>query len=120
MDEQQAIDVLNMIEAHGALSIQAKEKAIEALKTVKTMKDRKLRVEHIEEYAKFEDECISKGYTFSSLLAARDKQEVQPLEERAHPNYKCMGKMYYCKCGVAYLDNGSNYCGNCGQKLRKE
>lgn len=118
MDEQQAISVLNMIEAHGSLAIQAKQKAIEALEIIRTMKERNLKVEHIEEYAKFEDECIAKGYTFNSLIEARDKQDVIPLEEKAHPHYKSVGKMYYCKCGVMYLDNGSDYCCNCGQRLR--
>ena len=80
MNAEQAISVLGMIETHGSLALQAKQKAIEAL----------------------------------------GKQVVKPLEAKAHPDYRCIGKMYYCQCGVAYFDVSSNFCGNCGQKLRKE
>lgn len=34
MTNKQAVTVLNMIEAHGSLAIQAKEKAIQALQTI--------------------------------------------------------------------------------------
>lgn len=102
-------------EYHEALKM-----AVAALKVMQTMKKRGLQIGHIKEYAKFEDELVAKGYTFRSVLEARNKQEVIPLVSKVDPHYKCIGKMYYCKCGVAYFDASNNYCGNCGQKLRKE
>lgn len=36
--------------------------------------------------------------------------------------YPTLGRNYYCKCGVMFMDwenNSTNYCGNCGQKLRR-
>lgn len=49
---------------------------------------------------------------------AMEKQKVKPLEEKVNPNFPHLGKMYYCACGVAYLEKGAKYCGNCGQRLK--
>lgn len=37
----------------------------------KSMIERNITPENMEEYMKFEDECISRGFTFNSLLEAR-------------------------------------------------
>ena len=43
----------------------------------KSMIERNITPENMEEYMKFEDECISKGFTFNSLLEAREKQTAK-------------------------------------------
>ena len=56
------------------------------------------------------------------ILQALEKQIVKPPEHKVHEKYKALGKNYYCSCGVMFVDferNGTNYCGNCGQKLRE-
>lgn len=74
---------------------------------------RNITLKTIEEYIKFEDECVQKGFTFKSLLEAREKQIAK----------KPVGKWYLkacCKCdGVVYEEEYKmeyNYCPNCGQK----
>lgn len=76
------------------------------------MTKRNLTAEHIIEYMKFEDECIEKGFTFKSLIEAREKEEpYKPTTE------KLLVGVGRCKCGVEFLDKETKYCGNCGQKL---
>lgn len=54
------------------------ETSIEALELYDKLKDemakRNMTAEHIIEYMKFEDECVEKGFTFKSLIEAREKQ----------------------------------------------
>ncbi len=55
-------------------------------------------------------------------ISALEKQIVKPPENKVHEKYKALGKNYYCSCGAMFVDferNGTNYCGNCGQKLRE-
>lgn len=78
MKNEQAIQVLKMIETHGSLAKNAKELAIQAL----------------------------------------EKQIPKSLENKVHPCFPNMGKFYICTCGAAYFEEGSNYCGNCGQRLK--
>lgn len=44
------------------------------------MIERNITPEDMEEYMKFEDECIKKGFTFKSLLEARKKQTAKRLK----------------------------------------
>ena len=56
-------------------------------------------------------------------LVALEKQKPKPPEHKVHEKYKALGKNYYCHCGVMFVDfekNGTNYCGNCGQKLKED
>lgn len=71
------------------------------------------------------------GYSCSELpssanievaISALEKQIVKPPDYKVHEKYKALGRNYYCSCGVMFVDfekNGTNYCGNCGQKLRE-
>lgn len=52
--------------------------------------------------------------TVEECRAAVEKQKVKPLEEKINPDFPHIGKMYYCTCGVAYLERGARCCGNCG------
>lgn len=55
-------------------------------------------------------------------ISALEKQIIKPPENKVHEKHKALGKNYYCSCGVMFVDyerNGTNYCGNCGQRLKK-
>lgn len=57
-----------------------------------------------------------------NIKEALEKQKVKPPVYEVREKYKALGKNYYCACGVMFIDferNGTNYCGNCGQKLRE-
>ncbi len=55
----------------------------------------------------------------------KEKQIPHPPEFKVHPKYPNLGIFHYCKCGVMFPGWGNpraetNYCGNCGQKLKGE
>lgn len=86
------------------------EECRKAAEIYKAMIERNITVENIEEYMKFEDECVEKGFSFKSLLEAREKQEkFKPTKGKVG-----VGR---CKCGVEFINKDTKYCGNCGQKL---
>lgn len=49
------------------------EECRKSVEICKFMIGRNITPENMEEYMKFEDECISEGFTFNSLLEAREK-----------------------------------------------
>lgn len=55
--------------------------------------------------------------TVEEVREAVEKQRARPLEEKINPDFPHIGKMFYCSCGVAYLEKGAKYCGNCGKRL---
>lgn len=71
MIEQEAI---KYIENHGYIADDVKDIAIKALETMQELKKRNLTIADLENYMQFEDECVKKGFSFSSLLEAREKQ----------------------------------------------
>lgn len=75
---------------------EAKNMAIQALETIKKLSDRKMTTEVLENYMQFEDECVKKGFTFKSVIEAREKQIAKK------PTYE---------------GDGYDYCPSCGQKL---
>lgn len=96
------------------------EECRKSVEICKSMIGRNITPENMEEYMKFEDECISEGFTFNSLLEAREKQTAK------RPGYSdgqlvydtwicpCCGKHYEVDC------DRYDYCPNCGQKIRLE
>jgi len=53
-------------------------------------------------------------------IQALEKQIPKPPTYETKEKYKALGKNYYCSCGVMFIDferNGTNFCGNCGQRL---
>ena len=88
--------------------------------------------EVIENYKRFENECIAKGFTFKSLIEARDKQIPKKIAYQEY-NYKDKIIRINGTDGVPYdlcPNCGSNlctsgflarkkmkYCENCGQRL---
>lgn len=77
------------------------------------MEKRSMTLEHVLEYMKFEDECIKKGFTFKSLLKARERMVPKEVLEIKQ------GKRVYYTCpvcdGALYLNQ--HYCDFCGSKM---
>ena len=66
---------------------EALDMAVEALETMQQMKERNITQKTILEYAKFEDECVKKGFTFKSLLEATEKAK-EHFKRKAYSNGK--------------------------------
>ena len=82
---------------------------------VQELNKRNITLKTIEEYIKFEDDCVEKGFTFKSLLEAREKQIAKKVIVRdiGVDTYECPScENIYLSCGGIY-----KYCPNCGQKL---
>lgn len=80
------------------------------------LKSRKMQITDIENYMQFEDECVQKGFSFKSLLEAREKQiALKPLEFKTPDNVPYYG----CPCCGHTDVEDQNYCDNCGQKLNQ-
>lgn len=56
------------------------EECRKSLEICKAMVERNITPENMEEYMKFEDECVKRGFTFNSLLEAREKQTAKKIE----------------------------------------
>jgi len=97
------------------VSREASELAIQALETVKKLSDRNMTAEVLENYMRFEDECVKKGFTFKSVIEARDKQIAKkPITYPTTNRADCP----ICLNTVRGIDKPfGNYCSNCGQRL---
>lgn len=117
MKENEAINVLNMIEAHGNLAVEDKAMSIKAL-------------EEVQQYRAIgtpEELQDMKNNYFEALSDWRQYRKIGTLEEcRAavekqtakKPLHKRNG--HYCPICNNYFDSRdwkSKYCGLCGQKL---
>ena len=93
----------------------AVEIAIKALETMQELKKRNLTMTDLENYMQFEDECVKKGFNFTSLLEAREKQI--PKEPITHEDTNRAD----CPCCNATVrgikEPFGNWCSKCGQKL---
>lgn len=70
--------LIEMIDEHKQqFQIGTVEECRKSVEICKSMIGRNITPENMEEYMKFEDECISKGFTFNSLLEAREKQTAK-------------------------------------------
>lgn len=114
------IEALEEIQQYRALG--TVEELREARETIQAMKERNITSEIIMEYAKFEDECVQKGFTFKSLLEAREKQiPKKPIHSRY--KIKDTGRLHHTiYCGVCGEYNqrvsmGDRYCRHCGSKI---
>lgn len=85
------------------------EKAIEQLKTQR-------------DFAEFDENPHMKDL-YTTAIACMEKQIPIPPVNEVRAGYRALGKNYWCKCDVMFVDwenYKTNYCGNCGQKLREE
>lgn len=95
------------------------EECRKSVEICKSMIERNITPENMEEYMKFEDECVKDGFTFNSLLEAREKQTAKKIEifngQASCPNCKYLfGGMDVIKKLIIW---DMPYCKNCGQKL---
>nr|DAM34244.1 MAG TPA: zinc finger domain protein [Bacteriophage sp.] len=77
MTENEAIEFMKRYldaECYTDKCVNAHIIAIKALETIKKLSDRKMTSEVLENYMQFEDECVKKGFTFKSVIEAREKQ----------------------------------------------
>ena len=86
--------------------------AKEALETMSELKKRNITVQDLENYMKFEDECIKKNFTFKSLIEAREKQT--PKKPTIHRNQ--YGHYYTCPTCDSINIIGI-FCNDCCQKI---
>lgn len=109
------------------ISREASELAIQALEIIKKLSGRKMTTEVLENYMQFEDDCVKKGFTFKSVIEAREKQIAKkPIMK---PYFDDIEEEYLCcpTCGEILtdripMDNKDFYfhCLNCGQKFNWE
>lgn len=102
-----AIKALEEVQQYRAIG--TPEECRKSADICKAMAERRISLQNMEEYMKFEDECVKRGFTFNSLLEAREKQE--PKE----PTDRCMYKECPA-CGEVEIEF-CKYCPSCGQKL---
>ena len=112
-----ALEELQQYRAIGTL-----EECQKSVEICKSMIERNITPENMQEYMKFEDECISEGFTFNSLLEAREKQKARKTINGCCPNCcnflptkELTGKIYCMYCGQLILANRKvkKYCSTC-------
>ena len=103
--------------------IEAIELATQALETVKKLSERNMTTEVLENYMQFEDECVKKGFTFKSVIEAREKQIAKnpiPIDYEKYigviDNARFLRGAYWCPNCKHVVKTGS-FCSDCGQKL---
>lgn len=97
--------------------------AISALETIKKLSDRNMTTEVLENYMQFEDECVKKGFTFKSVIEAREKQIAKkpiPIDYEKYigviDNARFLRGAYWCPNCKHVIKSGS-FCNDCGQRL---
>ena len=132
--EQEAINRLSFV--RGALfggvkleiipneeNIKLMDAAIEALENIIEIKNHKITLLDLENYMKFEDECVKKNFTLKSLLEAREKQIAKkptPIDYEKYINITANAKFlrgaFWCPCCKHVINSGA-FCKDCGQKI---
>ena len=118
--EEKANTILAMIEElQQYRAIGTVEECRKSVEICKFMIERNITPKNMHEYMKFEDECVREGFTFKSLLEAREKQKEKKIEtfngQASCPNCKHLfGGMDVIKNLIAW---DMPYCKMCGQKL---
>ena len=114
---EMAINALEEVQQYRAIgTVEECQKSVEICKS---MIERNITPENMEEYMKFEDECVKDGFTFNSLLEAREKQTAKKIEifngQASCPNCKYLfGGMDVIKKLITW---DMPHCKNCGQLL---
>jgi hypothetical protein len=94
------------------------EECQKSVAVCKAMIARKITPENMEEYMKFEDECVKNGFTFDSLLKAREKQTAKKVKSisQVKDGDSYVGLIGRCPCCGDILEEDTVYC-DCGQRL---
>lgn len=96
------------------------EECRKSVEICKSMIERNITPEDMEEYMKFEDECISEGFTLKSLLEAGEKQKAKrpDYEGDGYSDGHLVYDTWICPCcGKHYEVDYDDYdfCPTCGQ-----
>lgn len=118
--EEKADTILTMIEElEQYRAIGTPEECRKSLENCKAMVERNITPDDMENYMKFEDECIKQGFTLNSILKSREKQTAKKIEifngQASCPNCKhFFGEMNVIRSLIAW---NMPHCKYCGQKL---
>jgi len=116
-DLEMAIKALEEVQQYRAIG--TPEECRKSLEICKAMVERNITPDDMENYMKFEDECIKQGFTLDSILKSREKQMAKKIEifngQASCPNCKhFFGEMNVIRSLIAW---NMPYCKHCGQKL---
>ena len=116
-DLEMAIKALEEVQQYRAIG--TPEECRKSLEICKAMVERNITPDDMENYMKFEDECIKQGFTLDSILKSREKQTAKKVEifngQASCPNCKhFFGEMNVIRSLIAW---NMPYCKHCGQKL---
>lgn len=116
-DLEVAIKALEDVQQYRAIG--TPEECRKSLEICKAMVERNITPDDMENYMKFEDECIKQGFTLDSILKSREKQTAKKIEifngQASCPNCKhFFGEMNVIRSLIAW---NMPYCKHCGQKL---
>ena len=124
MNKQEAIQEL--IAFYGYYAGELKEEcdmAISAIERQLELEKLGFTDEVIENYRKFEDECIAKGFTFKSLIEAREKQIPKKPEYDSYnwcdlsEEERLETPRWYCKSCDGVIEEHYSYCALCSQAI---
>ena len=116
-DLEMAIKALEEVQQYRAIG--TPEECRKSLEICKAMVERNITPDDMENYMKFEDECIKQGFTLDSILKSREKQTAKKIEifngQASCSNCKhFFGEMNVIRSLIAW---NMPYCKHCGQKL---
>lgn len=77
-----AIEALEEVRQYRAIG--TLEECRKSVDICKAMAERRLSLDNIENYMKFEDQCVKRGFTFNSLLEARGKTRAEGTYRQMH------------------------------------
>lgn len=113
---EMAINALEGVQQYRAIGTQ--EECRKSLEICKSMIERNITPENMEEYMKFEDECVKRGFTFNSLLEAREKHEaMEPIRMDKCTCPSCGTHNEVWKKRRNTLPSDIVYCWHCGQAV---
>lgn len=121
MTEQEVVEAIKFLKGKYPLGLCDRDEyentqiAIKALEITQELTKRNTKIKDLENYIQFEDECVKKGFNFTSLLEAREKQIAKKTM-----TYKDTNRAD-CPCCNAIVrgikELFGNWCSKCGQEL---
>lgn len=117
--EEKADTILTMIEElEQYRAIGTPEECRKSLEICKAMVERNITPDDMENYMKFEDECIKQGFTLVGLLKAGEKHEVmEPIRMDKCTCPSCGTHNEVWKKRRNTLPSDIVYCWHCGQAV---
>lgn len=111
-----AIQALEEVQQYRAIGTQ--EECRKSLEICKAMVERNITPDDMENYMKFEDECIKQGFTLVGLLKAGEKHEaMEPIRMDKCTCPSCGTHNEVWKKRRNTLPSDIVYCWHCGQAV---